>query len=274
MPKMPAFQFYPGDWLKDPALRAASSGARGLWIDMLCLMWEAQPRGYLQNPSGEPLTDQQIARMTGNCSLEEVRGWLAELEALGVFSRTTQGVIYCRRLVRDEYVRRVRSAAGKTGAQVRLLKQNSSKRPANGQANAQQTPKQNRGSSSSISSSKKESASADSSPPQSPPPARGGGGFDWAAVTFPAGVTDTPALRQAIEEWLEYRRRIGKPYRVAEKQISLLLARYGNSITEAIQYSMAMGWQGCFLPGKEPSHGRYAAGPGQRHPDDVAGRGW
>lgn len=120
----------------------------------------------------------------------------------------------------------------------------------------------------------KESASADSTPPQSPPPARGGGGFDWAAVRFPPGVMDTPELRQAVEEWLEYRRRIGKPYRVAEKQISLLLARYGNSITEAIQYSMAMGWQGCFLPNKEPSHGRYAAGPGQRHPDDVAGRGW
>lgn len=120
----------------------------------------------------------------------------------------------------------------------------------------------------------KEFASANSSPPKSPPPARGGTAFDWAAVTFPAGVTDTPELRQAIGEWLEYRRRIGKPYRVAEKQISLLLARYGNSIIEAIRFSMAMGWQGCFPPDKEPTNGRFSAGPGQRHPADVASRGW
>jgi len=121
MAKMPAFQFYPGDWLKDPALRAASSGARGLWIDMLCLMWESQPRGYLQTPTGAPLTDEQIARMTGNCSLEEVRGWLAELESLGVFSRTSSGVIYSRRLVREERKRVLCREAGKRGGNPALI---------------------------------------------------------------------------------------------------------------------------------------------------------
>jgi hypothetical protein len=127
MAKLPSFQFYPGDWLKDPLLRAASSGARGLWIDMLCLMWEAQPRGYLQTPSGDPLADEQIARMTGNCSLEEVRGWLGELESLGVFSRTSSGVIYSRRLVRDERKRRACQEAGKRGGNPSLT--------LNGQAN-------------------------------------------------------------------------------------------------------------------------------------------
>lgn len=120
--KLPSFQFYPGDWLKDPALRAASSGARGLWIDMLCLMFEAQPRGYLQNPAGEPLTDEQIARMTGNCSLEDVRGWLRELETLGVFSRTKQGVIFSRRMVREEAKRQACAEAGKRGGNPRLCR--------------------------------------------------------------------------------------------------------------------------------------------------------
>lgn len=119
-----------------------------------------------------------------------------------------------------------------------------------------------------------ESASADSSPPISPPRQRGVRDIDWSAVVFPAGVDDTPQLRESIREWLEYRRRIGKPYRLAEKQVSLLLRRYGAAITEAINHSMAMGWQGCFLPDKDPANGRYTAGPGQRNSDDAANRAW
>ncbi len=30
-------KFYWSDWLSDSALRAVSSAARGLWIDMLCI---------------------------------------------------------------------------------------------------------------------------------------------------------------------------------------------------------------------------------------------
>jgi len=107
-------------------------------------------------------------------------------------------------------------------------------------------------------------------PPLESPPQKRGGKIDWAAVVFPSGC-DTPDVRSAITEWLEYRRKIGKPYRVPEKQITLLLARYGNSIVEAISHSIAQGYQGCFPPsqkGGERRDTRYAAGPGQRHPAD------
>ncbi len=46
--KLPAFQFYPGDWLKDPAVRSLPLEARGLWIDLLCIMHESDRRGYLE----------------------------------------------------------------------------------------------------------------------------------------------------------------------------------------------------------------------------------
>jgi hypothetical protein len=36
--KLPAFQFYPGDWRKDPNLCRCSHAAKGVWIDMICLM--------------------------------------------------------------------------------------------------------------------------------------------------------------------------------------------------------------------------------------------
>ncbi len=121
--KNPAFQFYPGDWMKDPQLRAVSSACRGLWIDMLCLMWESARRGFLVHPTGRAVTTEQLARMTGN-SADDTAGMLQELEDCGVCSRTGDGILYSRRLERDERIRQVRSDAGKLGGNPSLLKQN------------------------------------------------------------------------------------------------------------------------------------------------------
>lgn len=100
MTKTPAFQFYPGDWMKDPALRSVSLEARGLWMDMLCLMHESTRRGYLQHSTGKPMSHEQIARMSG-CSPEVCARLLEELEETGVFSREDDGTIYSRRMARE-----------------------------------------------------------------------------------------------------------------------------------------------------------------------------
>jgi hypothetical protein len=68
---------------------------------MLCLMFESSRRGYLHQANGQPLSLPQIARMTG-CATDEAAHLLQELEDAGVFSRTEHGMIYSRRLVRDE----------------------------------------------------------------------------------------------------------------------------------------------------------------------------
>ncbi len=112
--KLPSFQFYPGDWMKDPGLRSVSLEARGLWIDMLCLLFESGRRGYLQHSTGKPVSDEQLARMTG-CPSGQVSRLLQELEDSGVFSRTEHGTIYSRRMIRDERKRSACSDAGKKG---------------------------------------------------------------------------------------------------------------------------------------------------------------
>jgi hypothetical protein len=104
MRKLPAFQFYTGDWMKDLALRACSYAARGLWIDMLCMMHEAPHRGFLETSQGKPYSAEQIARMTGGKS-EEVEKLLAELFCDGVYSKTKSGAIFSRRMKRDEMAR-------------------------------------------------------------------------------------------------------------------------------------------------------------------------
>lgn len=117
--KRPAFQFYPGDWLRDSALRASAVAARGLWIDMLCFMHQSEPYGYLML-NGNPIDVPQLSRMVG-ANDREVKRSLAELESAGVFSRDDKGVIFSRRMVKDEYLRGVRGEAGKLGGNPQLL---------------------------------------------------------------------------------------------------------------------------------------------------------
>lgn len=97
--KSPWMKFYPSDWRADPALRSCSIAARGLWIEMLAIMHEAEPRGHLLVHGRSP-TDTQLAVLAG-ISPDQLPDLLGELEAAGVFSRTSKGVIYSRRMTRD-----------------------------------------------------------------------------------------------------------------------------------------------------------------------------
>lgn len=111
MKSIPSFQFYPSDWLRDPGLRLCSLNARGLWIDMLAFMHEAEPYGHLRLKN-QDVGQASLARMVG-CTSKAVEKLLAELEQAGVFSRTEDGTIFSRRMVRDEHNRRIRAEGGK-----------------------------------------------------------------------------------------------------------------------------------------------------------------
>ncbi len=87
------------DWKNEPTLRACSWAARGMWMDLLCLAHEGLPIGHI-TLNGRPPTLDELASMLGG-KVREVEKLLAELETKGVFSRTTDGTIYSRRMVRD-----------------------------------------------------------------------------------------------------------------------------------------------------------------------------
>jgi hypothetical protein len=105
MGKLPAFMFYPGDWQKDPSLRRCSKAAKGVWMDMLCLLFECPDRGVFTDAGGRPWSDEEISTAIGgdiSANLE----CITELVAKGVAQRSTQGAIFSRRMVRDEKDRR------------------------------------------------------------------------------------------------------------------------------------------------------------------------
>lgn len=116
--KLPYFPFYTGDWMKDVNLRSVSIAARGFWFELLCLMHESERRGYLQINGISP-SHEQLARMTG-CSSEEASRYLVELANATVFSTSNDGIIYSRRMTRDDEKRRKSMKNGKLGGNPSL----------------------------------------------------------------------------------------------------------------------------------------------------------
>lgn len=114
----PWIKFYPRDWRGDHALRVVSLAARGLWMEMLCVMHEATPYGHLV-VADQPVKVDALARIVG-FGVEEVQALLVELSAAGVFRRTRGDVIYSKRMT-DDHKRSIQGrkdkleGLGKTG---------------------------------------------------------------------------------------------------------------------------------------------------------------
>lgn len=121
MKRNPWLKFYVADWRADPGLRMCSAAARGVWIDLICLMHEAVPYGHLL-VHGQPPEVAQLSYLTATPP-EHLSECLAELESAGVFSRTREGVIYSRKLTRMASDSAKKRKSGKMGGNPSLLKQ-------------------------------------------------------------------------------------------------------------------------------------------------------
>lgn len=99
MSKLPGFMIYPGDWLRD-SISGCSLAAQGLWLRMMFIGHDGDRRGYLSQ-DGMAIHPESIARRCG-CTLAQYMTLLDELTTAGVLSRTPDGTIFSRRMVRDE----------------------------------------------------------------------------------------------------------------------------------------------------------------------------
>lgn len=121
--KMPFQQVFWDNYVNHPQLKACSFAAQGVWPHMLKVCWEATPRGHFLSPiTGKTPTLEEMATETGKPA-EIIAPLLAELEANRVFSRTPEGVIFCRRMVNDEARRRAKKAKAGQGGDDGLTEQ-------------------------------------------------------------------------------------------------------------------------------------------------------
>ena len=99
MANAPWMKWYPTDWRSDPQLRMCSLAARGLWIELIGYMHEAETYGHLLI-GGQAPTPKQIAALVG-INPKTVSAALSELVLHGVCSMSNSGIMYSRRMVRD-----------------------------------------------------------------------------------------------------------------------------------------------------------------------------
>lgn len=98
MGKMPAFQFYPGDWKRDTQVQMASMETRGVWIEMICCMWDAPDRGKLTG-------DRQLLSRLLGCEVSVLNRSLIEIERLKIADVTNghnEVTIVNRRMSREQ----------------------------------------------------------------------------------------------------------------------------------------------------------------------------
>ncbi len=229
----PSFQFYPGDWLKDPDLRRCSPAARGVWIDVLCLMFECEPRGLLTT-NGKPWSVEEVSKiLAGASALLEVS--LRELIDKGVCDLDPDtGAIMSRRMVRDEALRQERALSGRKGG---LAKQTASKPPTKSEAKPQAKRKQKGSSSSSSSSSSSESK-------------------DIPPTPLPASL-DTEECRTAWAKWLKHlsQKRTKPTPSAIEAQIEEMEKWGHDRAVAALNHSRRGSYQGLFEPSGGQSSG-------------------
>ena len=119
--RQPWLKFYTADWRADPGLRMCSIGARGIWIDMLSIMHEADPYGHLL-VAGMPPNPADLARLLGGGTAEEYAVHIADLERRNVFSRTKKGIIYSRRMKQDAEKSNIFKEFGRRGGNPNIVK--------------------------------------------------------------------------------------------------------------------------------------------------------
>ncbi len=224
---LPFMKFFPGDYLRDPAVRSCSLTARGLWTDMLCFMHLSPRRGYLQQ-NGKPVSAEQIARMSG-CSTDDASRLLQELEDAGVFSRTEHGTIYSRRMVAEETKRQKCSEAGKAGGG----------NPTFGGDPKGGSKGQSKGASKRLAKPQRSEGREQITPPN--PPAGGAG------IEFPAGLRTEP-FAAAWREWEQHRRekRAKLGATTVQRQLALLASVGHDRAIACIQRSIEQGYTGLF----------------------------
>ena len=111
--KLPAFQFYPGDWRKDPGVQAMKYEERGVWWETLCIMHESEERGRL-TLGGKPIKTARLAQLL-KLSEKKTEKFFKIFTELGVCSVDENGAFFNRRMVKEEDIRKAKSRAGKAG---------------------------------------------------------------------------------------------------------------------------------------------------------------
>jgi len=121
--RSPAFQFYAADWLTDPSLRMCSHETRGVWIDLLCLMFLSDEIGVLM--INDHVLDSNGIRKLSGLSPKKFKKTFDELTKFGILKLDDQNRYFSKRMVNDERIRQIRRDVGQLGGNPKLIEKKS-----------------------------------------------------------------------------------------------------------------------------------------------------
>ena len=128
----PSFQFYPGDWQRNANLRRCSPAARGVWVDIMCLLHDSDEYGVLRWPLADiaqaagaqlslvkELVQKQVFKGVDQGDCPELvytpRHGRKDGEPVTLVKVQPGPVWYSSRMVRDEYIRTIRGESSRFG---------------------------------------------------------------------------------------------------------------------------------------------------------------
>lgn len=130
--RRPSFQFYPADWRNNANLRRCTPAARGVWLDILCVLHDSDEYGIvhwpladLANSANAPIKlvrelveknvlkgcDKQLA----DAFVYVPRSGRRDGEPVTLVAIQAGPVWYSSRMVKDEYVRTIRGESSRFG---------------------------------------------------------------------------------------------------------------------------------------------------------------
>ena len=121
--RSPAFQFYAADWLTDPSLRMCSHETRGVWIDLLSIMFLSDEIGVLMI-NEHVLDSKGIQKLTG-LSQKKFKKTFDELTKFGILKLDEKNRYFSKRMVNDERIRQIRRDVGQLGGNPKLMEKKS-----------------------------------------------------------------------------------------------------------------------------------------------------
>lgn len=130
--KRPAFQFYPGDWLRNANLRRCSHAARGAWMDVLCVLHDSDEYGLIRWPLADlanacaapirllrELVEKGVLKGCdkGRCEpfIYTPRSGRKDGEPVTLVAQQDGPIWYSSRMVKDEHVRTIRGESSRFG---------------------------------------------------------------------------------------------------------------------------------------------------------------
>lgn len=122
--KLPWMKFYVNDWSGDDRLGMLSLAARGMLVELRCIMHRAEPRGSLVGSDGKPLNNKQIARLC-RCTPREAERLVATLYDSGLLGCDLPGnaAFFCPEIRRQELASETGRRTGVRGGNPLLLKE-------------------------------------------------------------------------------------------------------------------------------------------------------